>query len=124
MTKFEDQLFQTLMTEHGHELRAAAQPAAARRRIRRPVWLATGAVGVAAAASAAALLLGSAPAMAAYTVIQHDGAVSVSVDRASGIAGANAALHAIHARIAVVPVRPGCRPIGSLPRPHPAPHPS
>ena len=24
----------------------------------------------------------------------------------------------------VVPVRPGCRPLGSLPRPYPAPHPS
>ncbi len=40
------------------------------------------------------------------------------------MAGANAALHRIRARVVVVPMRPGCPPIGSLPRPHPAPHPS
>jgi hypothetical protein len=82
MTKFEDQLFGELMAEHGHHLRAVERPAPARRRARRPVWLATGAVG------------------------------------------ANTALHRMHARVVVVPVRPGCPPIGSLPRPHPVPHPS
>jgi hypothetical protein len=39
------------------------------------------------------------------------------------VAGANAALHAMHALVVVVPVRPGCPAIGSLPRPRPAPHP-
>ena len=68
------------------------------------------------------LALGSAP-YAAYSVTRHDGAVSVSVYRASGVAGANAALHRMHARVVVVPVRPGCPPVGSLPRPQPAPHP-
>jgi len=124
MTKFEDQLFGQLMAEHGHRLRAAERPAPARRRVRRPVWLATGAAGAVAAGTAAVLALSSAPAAAAYSVTQHDGAVSVSVYRASGVAGANAALHRLRARVVVVPVRPGCRPIGSLPRPHPAPHPS
>ena len=124
MTKFEDQLFGQLMTEHGHHLRAEERPASARRRIRRPVWLATGAAGTAAAVTAAVMALGSAPALAAYSVTQHNGTVAVSVYRASGVAGANAALHAMRARVRVVPVRPGCPPIGSLPRPHPAPHPS
>lgn len=64
------------------------------------------------------------PAYAAYSVTRHDGAVSVSVERASGVAGANAALHRMHTRVVVVPVRPGCPPIGSLPRPHPVPHPA
>ena len=64
------------------------------------------------------------PAYAAYSVTRHDGAVSVSVERASGVAGANAALHRMHTRVVVVPVRPGCPPIGSLPRPQPAPHPA
>ena len=50
--------------------------------------------------------------------------LAVSVYRASGVAGANVALHAIGARVVVVPVRPGCPPIGSLPRPRPAPHPA
>jgi hypothetical protein len=50
--------------------------------------------------------------------------VAVSVSRLSGIAGANATLRRLRARVVVVPVRPGCRPIGSLPRPRPAPYPS
>src|SRR5262252_11120301 len=124
MTKFEDQLFGQLMTEHGHRLRAVEQPAPARRRVRRPVWLATGAAGAVAAVTAAVMALGSAPASAAYSVTRHDGTVSVSVYRASGVAGANAALHRIHARVVVVPVRPGCPSITSLPHPRPAPHPS
>jgi len=124
MTKFEDQLFRQLMAEHGHHLRAAERPAPARRRARRPVWLVTGAAGTVAAVTAAVMALGSAPAAAAYSVTQHDGTVSVSVSRPSGVAGANAALHAMRARVTVVPVRPGCPPIGSLPRPQPAPHPA
>jgi hypothetical protein len=124
MTKFEDRLFGQLMAEHGHHLRAAQRPAPARRRVRRPVWLASGAAGVVAAATAAVIALGSVPAMAAYSVTRHDGTVSVSVYRASGVAGANAALHRMHTRVVVVPVRPGCPPIGSLPRPNPVPHPA
>jgi hypothetical protein len=124
MTKFEDQLLSELMTEHGHHLRAVRRPGPARRRVPRPAWVAAGAAGTAAAATAAALALGSAPALAAYSVTRHDGTVAVSVERASGVAGANAALNRMHARVRVVPVRPGCRPIGSLPRPQPAPHPS
>ena len=125
MTKFEDQLLGQLMAEHGHQLRTVQRPAPARRRVRRPVWLITAAAGVAAAVTAAVMALGSAPAMAAYSVTPHaDGTVTVAVNRPSGVAGANATLHAMRARVAVVPVRPGCPPIGSLPRPHPAPHPS
>ena len=126
MTKFEDQLLQQLMAEHGHRLRAMERPAPARRRVRRPVWLAAGAgaAGAVAAVTAALTALGSAPAMAAYSVTRHDSTVTVSVDRPSGVSGANAALHWLRARVVVVPVRPGCRPIGSLPRPRPAPHPA
>jgi hypothetical protein len=124
MTKFEDQLYQQLVTEHRHHLHAVQRPAPARRRVRRPVWLATGAAGAVAAGTVAVMALGSAPALAAYSVTQHDNAVTVEVNRASGVAGANVALHAMGARVRVVPVRPGCPPIGSLPRPTPAPHPS
>jgi len=123
MTKFEDQLFAQLMAEHGHRLRAVQRRAPARRRFRRPAWLATGAAGTVAGVTTAVLALGSAPAVAAYSVTRHDGTVTVSVYRASGVAGANAALHKMHIRVVVVPARPGCRPMGSLPRPHPAPHP-
>jgi hypothetical protein len=124
MTKFEDRLLQQLVAEHGHGLRAVQRPAPARRRARRPVWMATGAAGAVAAVTAAVMALGSAPASAAYAVTRHAGTVSVAVYRASGVAGANAALHRLHSRVVVVPVRPGCPPIGSLPRPDPAPHPA
>jgi hypothetical protein len=125
MTKFEDQLFGQLMVEHGHRLRAVEQPAPARRRVRRPVWLVTGAVGAVAAVTATVMTLGSAPASAAFSVTRHaDGTVTVSVNRPSGVAGANVTLRGMHARVVVVPVRPGCPAIGSLPRPRPAPHPA
>jgi hypothetical protein len=124
MTKFEDQLFGQLMAEHGHQLRAVERPAPARHRARRPVWLATGVAGVAAAVTAAVMVLGGAPAYAAYSVTQRAGTVSVSVYNASGVAGANGALHKLRARVRVVPVRPGCPSIGSLPRPRPVPHPA
>ncbi len=124
MTKFEDQLYQQLMTEHGHHLRALERPAPARHRVWRPVWLATGAAGAVAAATAAVMALGSTPALAAYSVTRHNGTVTVAVNRASGVAGANTTLHAMGARVRVVPVRPGCPPIGSLSRPRPVPHPA
>jgi len=125
MTKFEDRLLGQLIAEHGGELPAAARPAPARRGLRRPAWLAAAAAGAAAAATAAVMTLGSAPASAAYSVTRHaGGSLAVSVSRPSGVAGANAALHRLRARVVVVPVRRGCPAIGSLPRPHPAPHPS
>jgi hypothetical protein len=128
MTRFEDRLFDQLMTEHGHHLRAvqrpASTPAPAQRRIRRPAWLAGGAAALAAGVTAAVMTLSSTPAMAAYSVSRHDGTLSVSVSRPSGVAGANAALHRLRARVVVVPVRPGCPAIGSLPHPAPAPHPA
>jgi hypothetical protein len=124
MTKFEDELLGRLIAEHGHRLAGVQRPAPARRRAWRPVWVATAAAGAAGAATATVLALGSAPAMAAYSVSRHDGTVTVSVASASGVAGANAALHALRSRVVVVPVRPGCPAIGSLPRPRPAPHPA
>ena len=125
MTKFEDQLFGQLVAEHGHRLQAARRPAPARRRVWRPAWLATGAAGTVAAVTATVMALGSAPAYAAYSVTRNaDGTVAVSVSRPSGVAGANVTLHAMGAPVVVVPVRPGCPAIGSLPRPRPAPHPA
>jgi hypothetical protein len=122
MTRFEDQLYQELITEHGHHLHALPRPAPARRRVRRPVWLATGAAGAVAAGTVAVMALGSTPALAAYSVTRHDGAITVAVNRSSGVAGANVTLHGMGARVRVVPVRPGCPSIGSLPHPRPAPH--
>lgn len=41
----------------------------------------------------------------------------------SGVAGANAALQRLHARVRVVPVHPGCPSISSLPHPRMLHHP-
>jgi hypothetical protein len=128
MTKFEDQLLRQLMTEHGHKLRSLQRPAPApagrRARVRRPVWLATGAAGTVAAATAGVMALGSAPAMAAYSVTRHDGTVSVSVYNATGVAGANSALKKIRARVVVVPVGENCPGIELVPVAQPEPHPA
>jgi hypothetical protein len=92
---------------------------------RRRLFPAAGAAGTVAAVTAAVMALGSAPASAAYSVTRHaNGTITVAVSRPSGVAGANMALHAMGARVRVVPVRPGCPPIGSLPRPRPTPHPA
>jgi hypothetical protein len=126
MTKFEDELFGQLLAEHGHRLRSKERPAQARHRARRPAWLAAGGAGAVAAVTAGVMALGSsAPAEAAYSVIRHaNGTLTVSVSRPSGVAGANVTLHAMGARVVVVPVRPGCPAMGSLPHPNPAPHPA
>lgn len=133
MTNFEDQLLSDLMTEHGAQLRQLPQPgsgpAAGTSRtgrrlpvVRRPVWLATGAAGLAAAVTAAVMTLGGAA--PAYAVSRGaDGTIQVSVSDPSGVAGANAALQRLHARVRVVPVRPGCPSILSLPHPRMVHHP-
>lgn len=122
MSKFEDQLFSDLMAEHRPTLeRTQHSPQPAHRRaIPRPAWLGAGAVGVAGAATAAVMVLGGSP---AYAVTPHaNGTVTVAVYRASGVVGANAKLHKLGARVIVVPARPGCPPMSSLPRPTPPVH--
>ncbi|MGH3156943.1 MAG: hypothetical protein ACRDNF_10255 [Streptosporangiaceae bacterium] len=64
---------------------------------------------------------GAAPAFAVSR--GADGAVQVSVSQPSGVAGANAALHRMGIPVRVVPVRPGCPSIASLPHPHLTQHP-
>lgn len=70
------------------------------------------------------MALGSAPALAAYSVTRHDGTVSVTVANLSGMTGANTALRRLRARVVVVPVKPGCPSIDSLPKAEPGPHPA
>lgn len=66
---------------------------------------------------------GAAPAYAGYAVTRGaDGTVTVAVSRPAGVAGANAALQHMRARVRVVPVRPGCPSIFSLPHPQPPRH--
>jgi hypothetical protein len=115
MTKFADQLFDDLMQEFRPTLDSIELPAArARRTVPRPVWLAAGTVGMAGAITAGVVVLGGGT--PAYAVTQNtDGTVTVSINQLSGVAGANDKLHNLGEPVVVVPVRPGCVSITSLP---------
>jgi hypothetical protein len=115
MTKFADQLFNDLMREHGPLLASTKVPAAPKRYLTaRPVLLTAGAGGLAVAATVGTLVAGGGT--PAYAVTTHpDGRVSLAVYQQSGIAQANARLHALGDRVVVVPVRSGCPSITSLP---------
>jgi hypothetical protein len=117
MTKFADQLYADLMQQHGPGLADIRPPATSRRHVAsRRVVLAAGAGGLAVAATTGALVgTGGTP---AYALTTHpDGTVSLAVYQASGIAQANAKLRHLGDRVVVVPVRPGCPAISSLPAP-------
>jgi hypothetical protein len=54
---------------------------------------------------------------AAYAVTRNsDGTVTVSINDMSGLAGANSKMHTMSLPVVVVPVRPGCPAINTLPR--------
>lgn len=118
MTRFADDLFDDLMREHGHALASARVPAPAKRHLAaRPVLMTAGAGGLAAVAAVGTLVAtgGGSP---AYAVTTHpDGTVTLAVYQQSGIAGANSKLHQLGDRVVVVPVKPGCPSIDSLPAP-------
>ncbi len=118
MTRFADQLFDDLMRDHGQALADVAAPAARQRHLAaRPVLMTAGAGGLAAVAAVGTLVAtgGGSP---AYAVTTHpDGTVTLAVYQQSGIAGANSKLHQLGDRVVVVPVRPGCPSISSLPAP-------
>jgi hypothetical protein len=118
MTKFSDQLFDDLMREHGPLLANTKVPAAPRRLAVRPVLVAVGAGGAAAAATVGTLLAGGGtPAYAAVTP-HPDGTVTLAVYQQRGIAQANAKLHVLgDDRVVVVPAESGCTSISSLPTP-------
>jgi len=116
MTKFEDQLFADLMTEHRTRL-AGIGPGPARRIQPRVAWLTGAATTVAAGAATAAVVLigGSSP---AYAVTQNpNGTVTLSVASKAGIGPANTQLHVLGDPVVVVPVGADCPSINSLPKP-------
>ena len=129
MTKFEDQLFDDLMREHGSALTNARAPK--RHVATRRTLLAVGGGGVAVAAAAGVLVAtaggngaghsgdaaGGIP--PAYAVTNNpNGTVTLAVHQEDGIAGANAKLHKLgDSQVYVVPVRAGCPSVSSLPAP-------
>ena len=125
MTKFEDQLFDDLMREHGPTLAGTRPHAAPKRHVAtRRTLLAAGAGCAAAGAIAGTFVAsGGTPRTAvgtpaAYAVTKNpDGTVTLAVYKTSGIAGANARLHQLGDQVVVVPVGPGCPSLHSLPAP-------
>jgi hypothetical protein len=118
MTKFADQLFDDLLAEHGPALARTSAPVTRKRHLAtRPVLLASGAGGLAVAATVGILATaGGAP---AYAVTAHpNGTVTLAVYKDSGIAGANAKLRQLgDGQVVVVPVGPNCPSLSSLPAP-------
>ncbi|HEX4088536.1 MAG TPA: hypothetical protein VHZ33_07450 [Trebonia sp.] len=128
MTKFEDQLFDDLIREHGPALANARRPAPRQHMGTRRALLAVGGGGLAVAAAAGALVATgstSAPGHSAtvgagsYALTTHpNGAITLAVYQKSGIAAANAKLRELgDSRVYVVPVAAGCPSISSLPAP-------
>jgi hypothetical protein len=112
MTKFADELFTDLMREHGPALELVRLPN--RRKVPRPVWVAAGAVGLAGAITAGVTVAGGGS--PAYAVTANgDGTVTVSIAQLTGVDGANGALRTLGDPVVVVPVRPGCPALDSLP---------
>jgi hypothetical protein len=109
MSKFEDRLWRQLVREHGSDLAQMRRPGAKHPWRSRPRMLAGTTLGLAGIGTAAALLLGAASSSPAFAVTRNsDGTVSVSIDRLSGIAGANQKLASLGIRAKAVAVGAGC----------------
>lgn len=99
MSEFEDNLWLEVVREHGHELARARRPVRKQRRATRPQLLAGTTAGVAAIATAAALLLGASTSAPAFAVTRNaDGTVTIDLMKPSGIVGANKRLAAMGVR--------------------------
>jgi hypothetical protein len=118
MTKFSDQLFDDLMREHGPALAHTRAPAHPKRQItaRQALLAGGGTVAVTAAIAGTLVATSGAP---AYAVTKNpDGTITLAVYQTSGIAGANARLRQLgDKQVVVVPIKPGCPSLGSLPAP-------
>ena len=102
MSEFEDNLWLAVVREHGDDLARVGGAVPLRRRPIRRQLLAGTTVGVAAMATAAAVLLGASTSQPAFAVTRNpDGTVTVKLTKASGIAGVNAKLAAMGVRAQV-----------------------
>lgn len=107
MSRFTDRLWSDLVRAHGADLSDLPRPQAKSRP--RPRMLAGTGLGIVAAGSAAAIVVGTAGTTPAFAVTKnHDGSVTVSIARPAGIPQANARLAALGYRARVVQVSPGC----------------
>ena len=101
MSKFEDHLWTEFVREHGDAMARVGRPAVrhARRGPRLVVGTGVGLAGSRRCARAGARATSTTPAFAVTR--NHDGTVTISIKRSSGIAGANARLHQLGIRATV-----------------------
>ena len=99
MSEFEDNLWLSVVREHGDALACTGRTVYKQRKAPRPQLLAGTTVGLAAIATAATLLLGASTSSPAFAVSRNpDGTVTVNLIKPSGIAGANKRLTEIGVR--------------------------
>jgi hypothetical protein len=99
MSEFEDNLWVTVVREHGDELACTERTAHRHKRASCPRLLAGTTAGLAAMATGAALLLGASTSSPAFAITRNaDGTVTVNLTHQSGIPGANKQLAAMGVR--------------------------
>ena len=109
MSKFKDRLWRDLVREHGAQLARIDRPAARHSRRARPRVLAGTTLGLAGIGAAMALVLGAASSTPAFAVTRnHDGTVTVALQRIAAIHDANAKLAGSGLRVKLVQVQAGC----------------
>jgi hypothetical protein len=102
MSKFEDHLWREFVGEHGNALAQMSTSTA------KPIWrgprlVAGTSLGLAGVGAAVALVLGASATSPAFAVTRNsDGTVTISISRASGIAGANSRLRQLGIRAQVM----------------------
>ena len=116
MSKFEDHLWTEFVREHGDAMARVGGPAVRHARRGPRLVVGTG-VALAGLGVALVLVLGATSTTPAFAVTRnHDGTVTISIKRSSGIAGANARLHELGIRATVTQRPPGgCQPTVSIP---------
>ena len=103
MSEFEDNLWLSVVREHGDELARTVRTVHKHRRAPRAQLLAGTTVGLIAVATAAVLLLGASTSSPAFAVTRNpDGTVTVNLMKLSGIAGANKRLAAMGVRAQIL----------------------
>ncbi len=109
MSEFEDNLWRDVVREHGDDLAQTPWPPPHRRRPRPGLLAGTTVVAVAAVA-VLALVLGGTNTSPAYAVnTNHDGSITLTINRLNGIHGANVKLSSLGVRAVAVQVPAACR---------------
>lgn len=109
MSEFEDNLWRDVVRDHGDDLARTPWPPPHRRRPR-PRVLAGTTAAVAAAAAVLAVVLGGTSTSPAFAVTaNHDGSITLSINRLNAIHAANLKLSSLGVRAMAVQVRAACQ---------------